>query len=182
MIFRLECSSHVPDINVWILKNNNLSKCVKVNPDGVKSVEITNSYQPGRYFEISARQLDGESVALLSVNKDTLNVATYENNIWTNRYTLVTKSGLSSFLDVVTVEYSVTLSANQGKITSGSVTIKKGYTPLPKMLSVRIAGTTAIRITGDNYYTDGKIYVFLENTTTVEQTVKVSASVLCYKS
>lgn len=63
------------------ITNNNLSKCVKVNPDGVKSVEITNSYQPGRYFEISARQLDGESVALLSVNKDTLNVATYENNI-----------------------------------------------------------------------------------------------------
>lgn len=101
---------------------------------------------------------------------------------WSSPVTYVTKDDLSSFLDVVTTEYTVTLSANQSKDTFGSVTIKNGYTPLPKMLSVRIAGAIAIRTTGDNYYADGKIHVYLENTTATERTIKVVASMLCYKS
>lgn len=94
----------------------------------------------------------------------------------------VTKSDLSSFWDVVTAEYTVTLSANQSTITSGSVTIKNGYTPLPKMLSVRTTGSDAVFASGDNYYENGKIYVYLKNTANAERTIKVTASMLCYKS
>lgn len=72
--------------------NNNLSKCVKINPEGVKSATISNGYPEGRYFDISVEQLNGESIALFSVTKDTVDVVTYENNIWTNRYSLATKS------------------------------------------------------------------------------------------
>ena len=74
--------------------NNNLSKCVKINPEGVKSATISNGYPEGRYFDISVEQLNGESTALFSVTKDTVDVVTYENNIWTNRYSLATKSDL----------------------------------------------------------------------------------------
>lgn len=74
---------------------NNLSKCVKINPEGVKSATISNGYPEGRYFDISVEQLNGESTALFSVTKDTVDVVTYENNIWTNRYSLATKSDLS---------------------------------------------------------------------------------------
>ena len=71
-----------------------MSKCVKINPERVKSATISNEYPEGRYFDISVEQLNGESTALLSVTKDTVDVATYENNIWTNRYSLATKSDL----------------------------------------------------------------------------------------
>lgn len=74
--------------------NNNLSKCVKINPEGVKSATISNGYPEGHYFDISVEQLNGESTALFSVTKDTVDVVTYENNIWTNRYSLATKSDL----------------------------------------------------------------------------------------
>ena len=47
--------------------NNNLSKCVKINPEGVKSATISNGYPEGRYFDISVEQLNGESIALFSV-------------------------------------------------------------------------------------------------------------------
>lgn len=81
--------------------NNNLSKCVKINPEGVKSATISNGYPEGRYFDISVEQLNGESTALLSVTKDTVDVATYENNIWTNRYSLATKNDLNArFMDM----------------------------------------------------------------------------------
>lgn len=77
--------------------NNNLSKCVKVNPAGVRSVEFSNGYPAGRYFDISVQQLDDKSsTTILKVDKDTLKVTTYENNTWTDRYTLATKSDLSS--------------------------------------------------------------------------------------
>lgn len=79
---------------ILIQTNNNLSKCVKINPEGVKSATISNGYPEGRYFDISVEQLNGESTALLSVTKDTVDVATYENNIWTNRYSLATKNDL----------------------------------------------------------------------------------------
>lgn len=75
-----------------VTTNNNLSKCVKINPEGVKSATISNGYPEGRYFDISVEQLNGESIALFSVAKDTVDVVTYENNIWTNRYSLATKS------------------------------------------------------------------------------------------
>ena len=77
-----------------VYPNNNLSKCVKINPEGVKSATISNGYPEGRYFDIGVEQLNGESTALLSVTKDTVDVATYENNIWTNRYSLATKNDL----------------------------------------------------------------------------------------
>ena len=112
-------------------------------------------------------------------------------NIWAHYYDQGTdygwneyaqKSDLSSFLDVVTAEYTVTLSANQSTMTSGSVTIKNGYTPLPKMLSVRTTGSDAVFASGDNYYENGKIYVYIKNTIAAERTIKVRASMLCYKS
>ena len=101
---------------------------------------------------------------------------------WGDPTFLATKDDLSSFLDVVTAEYTVTLSANQSTITSGSVTIKNGYTPLPKMLSVRTTGSDAVFASGDNYYENGKIYVYIKNTVAAELTIKVRASMLCYKS
>lgn len=74
-----------------------MSKCVKTNPYGVRSAEISNGYPAGRYFDISVQQLDGKSSTTLKVDKDTLKVSTYENNTWTDRYTLATKSDLSNF-------------------------------------------------------------------------------------
>jgi len=121
-------------------------------------------------------------------NQTTVAFAKNSNKMWiysklTQEWTeYVTKSDLSSFLDVVTAEYTVTLSANQSTITSGSVTIKNGYTPLPKMLSVRTTGSDAVFASGDNYYENGKIYVYLKNTANAERTIKVTASMLCYKS
>lgn len=79
---------------ILIQTNNNLSKCVKVNPAGVKSVEFSNGYPPGRYFDISVQQLNGQSSATLNVNKDTIKVSIYENGAWTDIYTLATKSDL----------------------------------------------------------------------------------------
>lgn len=76
--------------------NNNLSKCAKVNPAGVRSAEISNGYPDGRYFDISVQQLDGKSSATLNVNKDTVKVSTYKNGAWTDVYTLATKSDLSN--------------------------------------------------------------------------------------
>lgn len=71
-----------------------MSNTVKKNPAGVRSAEISNGYPAGRYFDISVQQLDGKSSTTLKVDKDTLKVATYENNTWTDRYTLATKSDL----------------------------------------------------------------------------------------
>lgn len=76
--------------------NNNLSKCVKVNPAVVRSVEFSNGYPAGRYFDISVQQLNDQSSATLNVNKDTIKVSTYKNGAWTDIYTLATKSDLSS--------------------------------------------------------------------------------------
>lgn len=71
-----------------------MSKCVKVNPAGVKSVEFSNGYPAGRYFDITVQQLNGQSSATLNVNKDTIKVSIYENGAWTDIYTLATKSDL----------------------------------------------------------------------------------------
>lgn len=73
-----------------------MSNTVKKNPAGVRSAEISNGYPAGRYFDISVQQLDGKSSTTLKVDKDTLKVTTYENNTWTDRYTLATKSDLTA--------------------------------------------------------------------------------------
>lgn len=73
-----------------------MSKCVKVNPAVVRSVEFSNGYPAGRYFDISVQQLNDQSSATLNVNKDTIKVSTYKNGAWTDIYTLATKSDLSS--------------------------------------------------------------------------------------
>lgn len=132
---------------------------------------INAAVQPDDSARISVFNKQG---LVLEVNRDGSSSYTY--------FPLALKSDLSSFLDVSTTEYTVTLSAKQSTITSASATIKSGYTPLPGMLSVRTTGTTAVRLTGDNYYTDGKIYVYMDNEDTAEQTIKVSVSMLCYKS
>lgn len=107
--------------------NNNLSKCVKVNPDGLKSVEFSNSYPLGRYFDISVEQLGGESSTILKVDKDTLKVVTYENNTWTDRYTLATKS------DLVPIQKGSAFLENIGSLSSPSQLKHAGFYKLPTM-------------------------------------------------
>lgn len=98
-----------------------MSKCVKVNPAGLKSVEFSNSYPPGRYFDISVEQLGGESSAILKVDKDTLKVVTYENNTWTDRYTLATKS------DLVPIQKGSAFLENIGSLSSPSQLKHAGF-------------------------------------------------------
>mgnify|MGYP000571154443 FL=1 len=107
--------------------NNNLSKCVKVNPAGLKSVEFSNSYPLGRYFDISVEQLGGESSTILKVDKDTLKVVTYENNTWTDRYTLATKS------DLVPIQKGSAFLENIGSLSSPSQLKHAGFYKLPTM-------------------------------------------------
>ena len=107
--------------------NNNLSKCVKVNPAGLKSVEFSNSYPLGRYFDISVEQLGGESSTILKVDKDTLKVVTYENNTWTDRYTLATKS------DLVPIQKGSTFLENISSLSSPSQLKHAGFYKLPTM-------------------------------------------------
>ena len=122
--------------------NNNLSKCVKVNPAGLKSVEFSNSYPLGRYFDISVEQLGGESSAILKVDKDTLKVVTYENNTWTDRYTLATKSDLSQNIIAKTFNAQVTVKANEGYICDVPFTVPAGY-ELLDVVDTYIQGTPA---------------------------------------
>ena len=140
----------------------------------VRAFSLKVSYPLGDVYYIQQEFVDTAGIKITRVY-----------NKWSNTWSTIinaTKDDLSSFLDVVTAEYTVTLSANQSTITSGSVTIKNGYTPLPKMLSVRTTGSDAVFASGDNYYENGKIYVYLKNTANAERTIKVTASMLCYKS
>lgn len=96
-----------------------MSKCVKINPEGVKSATISNGYPEGRYFDISVEQPNGESTALFSVTKDTVDVVTYENNIWTNRYSLATKSDLNAKTPTCQEQH---MTADTQTLSSDSVT------------------------------------------------------------
>lgn len=129
--------------------NNNLSKCVKVNPAGLKSVEFSNSYPLGRYFDISVEQLGGESSAILKVDKDTLKVVTYENNTWTDRYTLATKS------DLVPIQKGSAFLEDIGSLSSPSQLKHPGFYIFPTITSEvnADAGTETMTeyATGDFY-------------------------------
>lgn len=131
--------------------NNNLSKCVKVNPDGVKSVEISNGYPSGRYFDISAQQLDGKSAASLNVNKDTLKVVTYENNIWTDRYTLATKSDLEN----ITPIFHDTVGTDKKELLRNKLSVLKGKKNGMYMIyggwSTKMFGMTIGQVVGSSY-------------------------------
>lgn len=118
---------NVTPVPPFYTRNNNLSKCVKVNPAGLKSVEFSNSYPLGRYFDISVEQLGGESSTILKVDKDTLKVVTYENNTWTDRYTLATKS------DLVPIQKGSAFLENIGSLSSPSQLKHAGFYKLPTM-------------------------------------------------
>lgn len=149
---------------------------------GSNITEVTPYIKSHKWCLINA-YVSGNSASIFVIAGDAIALSIYRNGdgIY-SYYPIATKSDLSSFLDVVTAEYTVTLSANQSTITSGSVTIKNGYTPLPKMLSVRTIGSDAVFASGDNYYENGKIHVYIKNTVAAERTIKVMASMLCYKS
>ena len=135
----------------YFISNNNLSKCVKVNPDGVKSVEISNGYPSGRYFDISAQQLDGKSAASLNVNKDTLKVVTYENNIWTDRYTLATKSDLEN----ITPIFHDTVGTDKKELLRNKLSVLKGKKNGMYMIyggwSTKMFGMTIGQVVGSSY-------------------------------
>ena len=120
-----------------------MSKCVKVNPAGVRSVEFSNGYPAGRYFDINVQQLDDKSsTTILKVDKDTLKVTTYENNTWTDRYTLATKSDLSKNIIAKTFNAQVTVKTNEGYICDVPFTVPDGY-ELLDVVDTYIVGTPA---------------------------------------
>ena len=153
------------------------------NYRGANISELVPYITPSSWCGIKAYVQSDNAAFFHIITNNNIVINAYRDSDGTYKfYPLALKSDLSSFLDVSTTEYTVTLSAKQATITSGSVTLKSGYTPLTGMLSVRATGTTAVRLTGDNYYADGKIYVYMVNEDMAEQTIKVIASMLCYKS
>ena len=84
-------------------------------------------------------------------------------------------------MDIATAQTSCTLTANEEKTFAIPVSIKDGYRPLD-FITVRISGSNAVQLVGDNYYLDGQVYIYLRNTVATNTTIVAVVSVLCSKN